>query len=62
MKKQRHFSLKRPFKHPYMTYEEGSNFTARMWADKLGHGMSEVEFIKLVETDDRFKSFFRETT
>jgi hypothetical protein len=49
MKKERYFALKRPFKHPYITYEVGTNYSARMWADILGHGMKEKEFIDLVE-------------
>ena len=62
MQKERFFALKRPFKHPYMTYEVGTNYSASMWAERLGHRMKVKEFIKLVETDDRFKQYFRETT
>jgi len=62
MKKERYYALKRPFSHPYMTYPVETNYTARMWADRLGHGMKEKEFIKLVESDERFMKYFKETT
>ena len=45
-----------------MTYEVGANYTAKMWADRLGHRMTEKEFISLVENDERFSRYFREST
>lgn len=61
-KQQRFFALTQSLKHPYITYRAGTNYTAALWAWVLGHGMTENEFIQLVETDDRFIGFFKETT
>jgi len=62
MIKERYYALKMMFIHPYMTYPVETNYTASMWADRLGHGMKEKEFIELVESDERFMKHFKETT
>lgn len=58
MEERKYYQLKKDWPHPYMVYGKGCVHSSVMWADKLGHGMTQFEFERLVSTDDRFSEYF----